>query len=643
MIERVCRQAAKALDRVVVATDDSRIFDAVRAFGGEAVMTSDKHRSGTDRCYEAYSLCGSDADVVINIQGDEPFIDPAQIEALKRCFDRPGTRIATLVRRFDPAAGYAALENPNSPKVVLDDAGRALYFSRSVIPYIRGVERKDWPAHHTYYTHVGIYAFRAEVLAEVVNLPQSSLEVAESLEQLRWLQAGYPIQTAVTDTQTIGIDTPDDLARAEKYLADSLVKPDRSTPPPVVDFSDIKLVPIETSMLDNVVELNVLNTGEQNICRMELYITGGLLEAENQAAMMVMADSMREFTAEFSAEYIADLIDFNGARISSRVADHFTIISILALDSHLPKLLPVLKSILTNASFNENTVGASIRRLAANAATKLAQVMTLASDKAREGALGAGHPGALVLRPEDFEAVTIDDVRKCYDIFRRSALHIYLGGRFSESTIEAVRDMASSIPPANVTGLKVIPAAPETAGRHDIRVPDAVQAAVSMSLPTIGREHPDYIPLRLTVMALGGYFGSRLMTNIREEKGLTYGITAALLGSREGAYMQIDAQCDAAFVDQIISETKAEIAALAENPPEGDELRRLRLAAWSVLAANTDSPLGMLDYYATQLLVGTPSDYLERQLHAIATLSSQTIAQMARKYLSGPLFIVVAK
>lgn len=218
MIERVYRQASKALDEVVVATDDGRIADAVAAFGGRAVMTSPAHRSGTDRCREAYVSCGSAADVVINIQGDEPFIDPSQIEALKDCFADPATQIATLVRRFDPAAGIEALRNPNTPKVVLDSKGNAMYFSRSVIPFVRGCGEDAWPSATQFYTHVGIYAFRAQVLGEIVGLPQSPLELAESLEQLRWLQAGYTISTAVTATATIGIDTPDDLERANRYL-----------------------------------------------------------------------------------------------------------------------------------------------------------------------------------------------------------------------------------------------------------------------------------------------------------------------------------------------------------------------------------------------------------------------------------------
>jgi len=219
VIQHVVERASAALDRVIVATDDDRIATAVDKFGGEAVMTSASHRSGTDRCREAYHNSASDADVVINIQGDEPFIDPNQIEALKGCFTKdPECRIATLVRRFDPALGWDALFNPNTPKVELDLNGNALMFSRSIIPYVRGVNWKEWISSTVFHTHVGMYGYRAEVLDAITALPPSPAEIAESLEQLRWLQNGYRIATALTDIPTIGIDTPEDLDRARAML-----------------------------------------------------------------------------------------------------------------------------------------------------------------------------------------------------------------------------------------------------------------------------------------------------------------------------------------------------------------------------------------------------------------------------------------
>ena len=281
MIQRVYEQAKKALDYVVVATDDERIFDCVTSFGGLAVMTSANHPCGTNRCQEAYERCSlmvnalidkgelpeelpnvkwnSHQDVVINIQGDEPFIQPEQIEAVKACFLLAGGQIATLVKPFSPQDGLAALRNPNSPKVViaplekaaaitkvsatfsLDSSsgvspiassvaspadgiiGKAVYFSRSVIPYLRGVKEEEWLQEaerkgKPFYKHIGLYAYRADVLAAITRLPLSPLEQAESLEQLRWIENGYEIRVALTEQQTIGIDTPEDLQQAEVFL-----------------------------------------------------------------------------------------------------------------------------------------------------------------------------------------------------------------------------------------------------------------------------------------------------------------------------------------------------------------------------------------------------------------------------------------
>lgn len=215
VIQRVYEQAISVLGEAYVATDDERIFKTVADFGGRAVMTRSDHQSGTDRIEEAATKIGTTADVIINIQGDEPFIQPSQIETLCRLFDNPETQIGTLGKRFE---SIEAAENPNSPKIVTDVQGFALYFSRSVIPFVRGKERTEWLAQFPFLKHLGIYAYRREVLAEITQLPQSTLEKAESLEQLRWLQNGYRIRVGETDVETVGIDTPDDLKRAETFL-----------------------------------------------------------------------------------------------------------------------------------------------------------------------------------------------------------------------------------------------------------------------------------------------------------------------------------------------------------------------------------------------------------------------------------------
>lgn len=219
MILRVCGQVAATGYDLAVATDDSRIYDTVTAAGYRAVMTRADHPSGTDRLAEAYAKIGGNYDVVVNVQGDEPFIRPEQINDIVGIFTRyPDTRLATLARPYPQDRSYEGLEDPNMVKLVMGDDGRALYFSRSVIPYLRGVDKKEWPARHQYYSHIGIYAYTPSALAEIVKIPRGSLEISESLEQLRWLQHGYEVRVAVSDFPTIGIDTTEDLAAAETFL-----------------------------------------------------------------------------------------------------------------------------------------------------------------------------------------------------------------------------------------------------------------------------------------------------------------------------------------------------------------------------------------------------------------------------------------
>lgn len=219
VIQRVYEKVSGIIEETWVATDDERIFNAVKDFGGKAVMTRNDHKSGTDRIEEAIEKIGGDFDVVINVQGDEPFIQASQIKTVCDCFDDPSTKIATLGKPF--GNDMDAVSNPNSPKIVVDKRGYAMYFSRSIIPFVRGKDEKEWPFSYPFLKHIGLYAYRRNVLKEVTQLPQGELEKAESLEQLRWLENGYRIKVGLTDVETVGIDTPEDLARAEAFLTDA--------------------------------------------------------------------------------------------------------------------------------------------------------------------------------------------------------------------------------------------------------------------------------------------------------------------------------------------------------------------------------------------------------------------------------------
>lgn len=223
MIQWVYERTSKVFEDVYVATDDERIQKAVLAFGGQVVMTSTEHQSGTDRCAEALNIIekevNSKFDIVINVQGDEPFIQPEQLKKVANCFNDPTVQLATLVKQFSNGED---IFNPNSPKVILNLKKEAIYFSRSVIPFIRKKEKSEWQQDYPFYKHIGLYAYRCDILREITKLEQSPLELAESLEQLRWIENGYRIRVEETDMETLAVDTPEDLERVKEFAKNVL-------------------------------------------------------------------------------------------------------------------------------------------------------------------------------------------------------------------------------------------------------------------------------------------------------------------------------------------------------------------------------------------------------------------------------------
>jgi len=220
MIWHVYKRAVQAVGagNVAVATDDDRIYRAVTSRGGHAVMSSAGIDCGTSRCADALTKLDRTPRVVINLQGDEPLIDPADIHRLVTCMEDESVEIATLARVFNPSEGFDTLFNPNNPKVTMDSQGYALYFSRSIIPYVRDHEWREWINATTFHIHVGTYAFRPQTLMNLVALPPSPLEQAEKLEQLRWLEAGYKIKIAITRNCPVSIDTPRDLQQLSAII-----------------------------------------------------------------------------------------------------------------------------------------------------------------------------------------------------------------------------------------------------------------------------------------------------------------------------------------------------------------------------------------------------------------------------------------
>lgn len=418
---------------------------------------------------------------------------------------------------------------------------------------------------------------------------------------------------------------------------------DRTTPPPVSPFCDITLPSERVETLDGGTDFHIVSSGEQPILRLTLLWDGGQFDSPSLAEPAITSASMLDQTLTYSQEEIADIVDFNGARLTSRAADHYTGIDLLVLDSHLPRLLPVLKSIVTEARFSAQTIGVRTRKAASARAVQLTRVAFRATTRLQQQLQGFSHPASQLVMPDDYALITPESIDASYARMQAAPLHAFLGGSPSQATVDAVREFLASVPHGNASPIKISPFEAEDIRKTvKIEMPGSQQSAVAMGTTAIPRSHPDYIALRLAVMALGGYFGSRLMHNIREEKGLTYGISSVLYGSREGSYINICAQCDRAHVDSVIEETIHEIERLAAEPPTGDELRRLQMHAWSQLAAATDSSFGILDHYMTRLLVGTPTDYFAAQLHEIEHLTPERIAYAASRYISPSLHTIIA-
>lgn len=410
----------------------------------------------------------------------------------------------------------------------------------------------------------------------------------------------------------------------------------RSEVPPVRPFGHLDLPPQVVETLPGGMTFHRVSGGEQPVCRLTLYFTGGAAETGNQVYTRLTATAMTEATASFGQSELVDILDFNGARIAAAEHSHYTTLSLSMLNSKAPDLLPVLADMVMNPTFPADRIDTARLSLRTRIETMRHTVDFRAGETFDILMNGEGHPLSHPLTVSDAESFNADIAR---DVHRRltatAKMHAMLSGALDDSLVGRVRDMLAALAPLSAGySLDIVPFAPPAEPQH-IRLehPDTFQSAIVAGLPAIGRQHPDYIPLRYTVMALGGYFGSRLMRNIREDKGLTYGISAYLTGSQEGANVKISAQADKSYTDRVLDEIRAEMRRLAENPPCGDELERLRLYAMSTLAEVLDTPDSVMAHYATSLLVGTPPDYFELQQTIIRALTPDIIAGMARRYL----------
>ncbi|MBO4942351.1 MAG: insulinase family protein [Muribaculaceae bacterium] len=412
--------------------------------------------------------------------------------------------------------------------------------------------------------------------------------------------------------------------------------PDRRTPPAVYPFAPMTMPGETVERLDNGLTFHRFSGGDQPVCNLTLHLTGGVSEM-GEAAAKVLASQLSEGTAGRSADEISEALDDSGARLSCQSQAHHTTVKISLLTSRLPDILPVLSDMITEPSFPDDRLDVARQRLVTALHVSLEDPQAVADIRLQPLVWGRDNPLAHEMTEADIREVSAGTLRSLHRrLVCPARMHAYLSGLLDRDSIRATRDFLGNIPVlSSGYDIELHPAMPEPGGSMVVTdMPSAMQCAIACSIAAPGREHPDYVPLRFAVMALGGYFGSRLMSNIREEKGLSYGISAALMGSQDGAQVYIGTTTDRSTSDMVLDEIKHELTEMAVNPPAGEELERFRTYAMTGLAEQLDNPISVMQYYGSQNIVGTPSDYFERQQAILQSLTPDDIARTSAKYLN---------
>lgn len=411
--------------------------------------------------------------------------------------------------------------------------------------------------------------------------------------------------------------------------------PDRTIAPETRPFGFRKLPSETVEVLPNGITFHRYSGGDQPVCNLIVSFSGGVQETPTEYEAQMAVSILQEGTANYSGAEIAEILDFNGARFIRSTSAHRSGVNITMLNSGADEVLPLLADMLTAPVFPQEAVEAAKNAAISQLQINNSKVSFLADKECARMIWGDSHPTSKVATEDEIRDISRATLSGWHRrMVSARTCHVFLSGLLDDSLIAKVRDfLRSLILPGPGIGPVIIPMSPAPPGVNFVEKEGARQNGVAAAIPAIPRPHPDYIPLRLAVVALGGYFGSRLMANIREEKGYTYGISSFLAGSPEGAFTGIAAQCDMTYTEAVIAETRNELRNLALNPPRGEELRRLKLFCSTSLVETLDSPISIMGYYATSLFAGIPDGYFEAQQRAIDTLTPDTIAEMAGKYL----------
>ena len=409
----------------------------------------------------------------------------------------------------------------------------------------------------------------------------------------------------------------------------------RKIAPKVTDFQQLIMPPCRRLTLDNGITLNIVDQGEFDVNRLTISWIGGANDVNSFSSLMLACDLMREGSSNHSGAEIAETLDFNGAWLKSDFHSHHSALVLHSLNSRFSQVLPTLIDTITTPTFPTQEFEINREKIAKRKELNLSKVAYLSKRCNHALIYGNNHPCSKDETPEEVRNITIEDIKHIHsNVFTANNCELFLAGRITPQIEDQINNHFCQLSKATHSlAHQVVPINPESPTLKVTDVPNSMQCAITLSIPTINRSHPDYIALRLAIMALGGYFGSRLMTNIREDKGYTYGISAALLGNWEGGVMTIATQCDNSYAQAVINEIRHEINNLKYNNFDIEELIRLKRYAMTQVAGMLDSPFSIMDYYENMRHVLTPENCFEATQQSIHSLNSPKIASLATKYL----------
>ncbi|MCM1518243.1 MAG: insulinase family protein [Pseudoflavonifractor sp.] len=410
----------------------------------------------------------------------------------------------------------------------------------------------------------------------------------------------------------------------------------RKIAPAIHEFGHLNIPLPEETTLSNGIPLSIINHGPDEVCRLSLIWRQGGVEVGSMPLGAITGLVMREGAGGQSATEIAETLEFNGAQLRIEVSTHCSRLELIAPNNRIAEVLPAISDIITSPHFPTHESSVIIDNRARALEIERGKVGFHARHAINLMMMGAGHPLAVEDTPEVIRAITSEQIRSAWQrLFMSERPVAFLAGHITPAVVESIDSHIGAIrfPDGQLERL-IIPFTPVTERRVDIHRPQSLQSAVRIAMPAIPRSHPDYIPLRILVMALGGYFGSRLMANVREDKGYTYGIHANLLGYREGAMTMIGCECDNKYTEALINECIREIERLATGDFSDDELGRVRSYVMSQLAALLDTPFSIGSYYENMVLADISTDYFDQQQSAATAISASSFKHLASTYLN---------